>query len=345
MSRPATDLPSFSSSLLDQIYRSIDEQPMVYGESARKKQSRFSGNGNFQNVRDVQRKIAGAENWMTKEVRSAVDFKTSYRRNVNSSSGSSDSGSGGGFSSSEAEFKPSRTGTNRRDEYITEAKQYGFEDFESKHEHEGKLVKKKSRAMKMYSDLKRVKQPISPGGRLATFLNSIFSTGNSKNTKHSSFSGASYGGGSTCSSASSFSRSCLSKTPSTRGKLGDNKNRSVKFVPPSLIVGDDCHRSVYGEESNLNAIKFVKNPSTEEAARNYHKKVECEFDLIKGYNEIDLNYEDGDDDDDAASHTSSDLFELENFSEIGMGSYGDELPVFETTHLNTNLAIVNGFLM
>ncbi|KAK9078377.1 hypothetical protein SSX86_002434 [Deinandra increscens subsp. villosa] len=368
--------PSFSSSLLDEIYRSIDERDETTGE----KQSSFSINGYIRNDQSVQRH----------------DFKTSSNRSVNSSSSSSDSSSGGGFSSSEAESmhgirvssrpKPIRTGSNRHYDHntreITQMNTYQFEDSQSKQKqkHEGKFVKTKSRAMKIYGDLKKVKQPISPGGRLATFLNSIFTTGNAKNTKLPSRAGSyddgdrqsKSAGGSTCSSASSFSRSCLSKTPSSRTKLSNKKNRSVRFYPVSVIVGDDCqpcgHKSLYGEESNLHALKFVKNVKNvknpngdesrvrsnektrriEEAARNllrnYQKKVECEYDLItnnlKAHNEIDLNYEDDDDNDDAASHTSSDLFELENFSAIGME---DELPVYETTHLDTNLAIGNGF--
>ncbi|KAL8189371.1 hypothetical protein R6Q57_028937 [Mikania cordata] len=392
MYRPSRDAsPSFSSSLLDEIYRSIDErvdqESAGYRTFVTEKQSSFSINDYFRDDHDVQRQVSGIFG-----LGSAVDFKRSSHRSVNSSSSSSDSSSAGGFSSSEAESvygvssrpKPIRTGTNRYDEFNTRSKQmnmheqtYQFEDLQTKQKHEGKFVKTKSRAMKIYGDLKKVKQPISPGGRLATFLNSIFTTGNTKNTKLSSSSAGSYddgrqsksAGGSTCSSASSFSRSCLSKTPSSRGKSSNNKKRSVRFLPVSVIVGDDCqpcgHKFLYEHESYQHALKFVKNPSNdefrlhsnektrhiEEAARNllrnYQKKVECEYDLdhlitdnLTAQNEIDLNYED--DEDDAASHTSSDLFELKNFSSIGME---DELPVYETTNLDTNLTIGNKFRM
>lgn len=414
--RPARENPSFSSSLLDEIYRSIDERDdqelMIYRERTSEKHSSFSINGCFQNDRDVQQRITGlgraclVDKWMDKEVcekvvvrrRSAADLKRSSQKNecdslyFNSSSSSSGSSCGGGFSSSEAESingvssrpKPIRTYTNRHDEYHTRENQrnayvqkYQLEDYQSKPKNEGKFVRTKSRAMKIYGDLKKVKQPISPGGRLATFLNSLFTTGNAKNTKLSTSSAGGYddasdhidresksANASTCSSASSFSRSCLSKTPSSRGKLSNNKKRSVRFFPVSVIVDEDCqpcgHKSLYGEESNLPTIKFVKNPITEEfkllsseknrrieeaareLLRNYQKKVECEFDLIKnnveGSTDINMNYDD-DEDDDAASHTSSDLFELENFSAIGMEKYRDELPVYETTHFDTNLAM------
>lgn len=414
--RPARENPSFSSSLLDEIYRSIDERDdrelVVCREATREKQSSFY----FQNDREVQQQMAGfgraclVENWMDKEVcekvvvrrKSGADFKRSSQPSerdsvyFNSSSSSSDSSCGGGFSSSEAESvygvssrpKPIRTSTNheysmREKQRNTYGQKYQLEDYQSKPTHEGKFVRTKSRAMKIYGDLKKAKQPISPGGRLATFLNSLFTTGNTKNAKLSSSSAGGYddasdhidrqsksANASTCSSASSFSRSCLSKTPSSRGKLSNNKKRSVRFYPVSVIVDEDCqpcgHKSLYGEESNLPTIKFVKNPITEEfklhsteknrhieeaardLLRNYQKKVECEFDLIKsnvkGNNDIFMNYDD-DEDDDAASHTSSDLFELENFSSIGMENYRDELPVYETTHLDTNLGIGNRFLM
>ncbi|KAM0007621.1 putative protein BIG GRAIN 1 [Helianthus debilis subsp. tardiflorus] len=408
MYRPARENPSFSSSLLDEIYRSIDEradhESIGYRETAREKHSSFFTNDYFQHDRDVKRQNHSGhgreardcliENWMGKEVRSVVDFKRSSHRSGNSSSSSSDSSSGGGFSSSENESvycvssrpKPIRTSSNRHHEYTTSAKhtnmyqqqRYQFEqhDSQTKQKHESKLVMKtKSRAMKIYGDLKKAKQPISPGGKLATFLNSIFTTTNTKNTKISSSSTGCYddstqsksASGSTCSSASSFSRSCLSKTPSSRGKQSNNKKRSVRFYPVSVIVGDDSqpcgHKSLYGDESNTHAIKVVKNEEPrvytnektrriEEAARNllrnYQKKVECEFDLItetvKGENETDLNYEE-DEDDDVGSNASSDLFELENFSAIGMENYGDELPVYETTVLDSSLALGNGFRM
>ncbi|XP_023761934.1 protein BIG GRAIN 1-like B [Lactuca sativa] len=414
--RPVRDNhPSFSSSLLDEIYRSIDERDdrelMVYRESKREKHSSFSIKDCFHDNGEVQQQ-SRIQKWMDKEVhetivvrrRSGADYNRNSQqterdsRYFNSSSSSSDSSCAGGFSSSEAESvygvssrpKPIRITTNRNDEYSTREKQrntygqkYQLEDYQSKPKHEGKFVRTKSRAMKIYGDLKKAKQPISPGGRLATFLNSLFTTGNAKNTKLSSSSAGGYddaidhidrksksANASTCSSASSFSRSCLSKTPSSRGKLSNNKMRSVRFYPVSVIVDEDCqpcgHKSLYGEESNLPTINFVKNPITEEfklhstektrrieeaareLLRNYQKKVECEFDLIKsnvkGNNDINMNYDD-DEDDDAASHTSSDLFELENLSAIGMEKYRDELPVYETTHLDTNIAIGKGFFM
>ncbi|CAN1218316.1 Protein BIG GRAIN 1-like A [Linum perenne] len=144
----------------------------------------------------------------------------------------------------------------------------------------GGFVKKKSIALKnLYGDLKKVKQqPISPGRRLASFLNSLF-TPATTTTKQGKISRGGGGGdeirptsSSACSSASSFSRSCLSKTPSSRGTAG---KRSVRFYPVSVIVDDDrdeeeeeddddedegasCASSDLFELDNLSAIEGIE---------------------------------------------------------------------------------------
>ena len=70
------------------------------------------------------------------------------------------------------------------------------------------------------------------------------------------------------------------------------------------------------------------------------KKSEVEFDDVMHYED-----EEEEDDDDVASCASSDLFELDNLSAIGIERYREELPVYETTHFNTNRAIANGFIL
>ena len=49
--------------------------------------------------------------------------------------------------------------------------------------------------------------------------------------------------------------------------------------------------------------------------------------------------DDEEDDDDGGSCASSDLFELDHLSVIGIDSYREELPVYETTRFNTNRII------
>ncbi|KAI3512516.1 hypothetical protein L1887_19832 [Cichorium endivia] len=401
--------PSFSSSLLDEIYRSIDErddeESTFFRETMRRKQSRLVGskssNGCFEDDHD-ERRACLIQKWMANKVcekpvagrRSTAELERSSMRRerdsacFNSSSSSCDSSCGGGFSSSEFDSthgvlfkpKPIRTSVDQH------------EDPQPKVKHEGKFAKTKLKALKIYSDLKKVKQPISPGGRVAAFLNSLLTTGSTKKPKTSSATAnttASNSGvyaeaarshldrksksanASTCSSASSFSRSCLSNTPSSRGKLSNGMTRSVRFYPVSVIVDEDCqpcgHKSLHEEEAGLPSAKFAKSSfqkelklnssensrHIQEAARkllkNYQKKVECKLDTTRNNVDMkDAEYDEVEDElqsDDGKSDSSSDLFELDNFSSIGMHKYQEELPVYETTHLDTNRAIANGRFM
>ncbi|KAK4354521.1 hypothetical protein RND71_026715 [Anisodus tanguticus] len=186
-----------------------------------------------------------------------------------------------------------------------------FSQAKDKPKHDEDCFKKtKSRSLKIYRDLKKVKQPISPGGRLSSFLNSLFTNG--KKTKISSNSGGydhneerklKSANASTCSSASSFSRLCLSKNI--------NKN------------------NLDMDQQNVEVAKCInRNFVHEDQQPKFHKNVQ----VFKEY----------EDDDEDASCASSDLFELDNFSSIGLM----ELPVYETTNLTTNRAInANGNLL
>lgn len=222
--------PSFSSTLLDAIYRSIDEEELIfYKETMRKKHSNgFKGD---ERIATLQ-KACMIEKWMEEKVsyekvavrrKSVGDFDKNAPKDfdpkpppmlLNSSSSSSESSCGGGFSSSESEStyglsssrsssicamqrpKPIRTSVSARPERyercVDEISMYHHERKYSnyaptqKPKHEGSFGKTKSRALKFYGDLKKVKQPISPGGRLASFLNSLFTAGNAKKAKISS---------------------------------------------------------------------------------------------------------------------------------------------------------------
>ncbi|KAK6125029.1 hypothetical protein DH2020_041207 [Rehmannia glutinosa] len=414
--------PSFSSTLLDAIYRSIDkgeEEVVIYSEAAMRKKQSYGSGGAGANVRGVfksEEEMANfqracmIEKWMEKKVsekvvvrrKSVADDlqmkKPRKDRENNSSWSSSDSSCGGGgggggfFSSSEAESfpvqrpKPVRTGFekekiggNHRDSEFNRRGRRGYGDeLEPKPKHEGGFLKTKSRALKIYGDLKKVKQPISPGGKLAGFLNSIFTgAGNLKKPKTAANGGddspsLKSTNASTCSSASSFSRSCLSKTPSSRGKSSNGAKRSVRFSPVSVIVDEDRQQKPSHENNNKQTSKFEiannnnitsirnvineelmvhvmeKNRRVEEVARdllrNYQKKSQlaCEFEfpfdhLRKSVKNHGFDHEDDEEEeDDAASYASSDLFELDNLSAIGMERYREELPVYETTHLDTN---------
>ncbi|KAK4395079.1 protein BIG GRAIN 1-like B [Sesamum angolense] len=406
--RTSSNNPSFSSTLLDAIYRSIDqgeEELVIYREAMRKKQQTFGSEagadakvrGVFKSEEEMAnfQRACMIEKWMEKKVsekvvvrrKSDLQTKKPRKEREHSSSSSSDSSCGGGgggfFSSSEAESfpvrrpKPVRTGglgfdkeklgNNHRDLEFNRRDRRGLGDeLEQKPKNEGGFSKTKSRALKIYGDLKKVKQPISPGSKLAGFLNSLFTGGNLKKPKiagNSDIDSPSLKStnASTCSSASSFSRSCLSKTPSSRGKSSGGTKRSVRFSPVSVIVDEDCqpcgHKSLHDKKQTSNyevaknsmrtVIKeelmvhvMEKNRRVEEVARdllrNYHRKNhqvgyehEPPFDQLHVKNLV-LDEEEAEEEEleDAASYASSDLFELDNLSAIGMDQrYREELPV------------------
>ncbi|KAK3213451.1 hypothetical protein Dsin_018157 [Dipteronia sinensis] len=367
--------PSFSSSLLDTIYRSIDESNGgdqeeelggFYSEKTMVKKQRNCNSSSVNLPREVM-----IENWIEKQSsRGSLHF--------NSTSSSSGSSSGGCvFSSSEAESS-SYKDKSRRSKQIRSMKcmQFELKNDDKPTKREGGFTKTKLKALKIYGELnKKVKQPISPGGRITSFLNSIFSSGNAKKVNNLcsvkamddvNFERKSK---SACSSATSFSRSCLSKTPSSRGQNKYNgMKRSVRFYPVGVIVDEDCrpcgHKCIYEDNPSLlplpNVQKIVKNCSLKEELKNYVMEKETGVGkflandyMKKGINELvsrgfgddgdDEEDEDDDDDDDALSYSSSDLFELDHV--IGIGRYREELPVYETTNLKKNQAIANGFIL
>lgn len=387
--------PSFSSTLLDKIYRSIgerddEEDSVVYRETMRKRQS---VDDCFQ-VDGSVRRSGGSKNISEMVVgrRSVAGFERSSQRsegnsfNFNSNISSSCSRNSVGFSSSEAQKiygfpcrpRPIRTSTHDANECekqtVTYAQKHQPEDLHPKAKGEGKFGKTKSGAMKIYGYLKKGKRPISPGGRLATFLISLFTTGNAKKSfctggddeaiVHANRESKS-ANASIPSSASSFSRSCLSKTPSSsRGKLTTDMKRSVRFYPGTVIVDEYRQprgRKSLGEGSDSLAVKFARNSvkeefkmhlteknvhieeSTSNLLKKYQKKAKHVFDSIK--TNITDNDEDYEDDDDSASYASSDLFELDHLSATGIDRRMQELPLYETTSIVANRAIANGFLV
>ncbi|XP_058108549.1 protein BIG GRAIN 1-like B [Magnolia sinica] len=430
--------PSFSSTLLDAIYRSIDdegvdhhddqrldeeeaEQLILYRETTRKKQSR--DHACLQKHEEIR--SCRIQKWMDKKTKDEPtirrsDFEDGFLKlsrdhasMIFHSTSSSSESSCGGFSSSETESvygrrpssaytpqrpKPIRTGQERPDKshpsnqnktqfsdfYVSSSSASKDRNLFEKPKQDGFIKSKSRAASKIYGELKKARQPISPGGRLASFLNSIFTAGHAKKAKiqSSSIDGhdlsferkSKSAQASTCSSASSFSRSCLSKTPSSRGgKSINGVKRTVRFFPVSVIVDEDCRpcgeKRLYEGDPNLTALNAIrkigesaigsdlkfhlmeKNKRVEEAAKEmlkeYQKKRELFGEVIRAVHQDHQTDggDDNDDDDDAASYSSSDLFELENLTAIGIERYREELPVYETTHLDTNRAIANGLIL
>ncbi|XP_013583959.1 PREDICTED: uncharacterized protein LOC106292842 [Brassica oleracea var. oleracea] len=357
--------PSFSSTLLDQIYRSIDDSPPLESTRRKKQQHR--------NI--ALQDTSASDKLVFHRCSIAADYERSRRTTSladsvflrYSNSSSSDSS---GFSSSELDSfylrskpsaspprtrqpKPIRTSVVEKFDHSVNVQKPS-----SKQEHGG-FLRTKSKALKIYTDLKKVKQPLSPGGRLATFLNSLFTNASSNHKKlkkinttvsSSAEQPPQSSSNTTCSSTSSFSRSCLSKTPSSSGK----SKRSVRFCPVNVILDEDSSIHIpYGYSNKLHGNNVDRHVMEEENRR----VIEAAKDLIRTYQKnkdhlavttCDNVQEDDEDDidDDAASYASSDLFELENLSAIGIERYREELPVYETTRLdNTNRAIATSLIV
>ncbi|KAK1369396.1 Ankyrin repeat-containing protein [Heracleum sosnowskyi] len=413
---------SFSSSLLDEIYREIDggvdETHMETIKQNKEKNvkklqgggwgGRAKGRSSIENEEmSSLKKACLLEKWMEQKVnekalaRGRVSLVPQFDHKLmqdndplffSSSSCSSDS-SFGGFSSSETEsfgagkirtvpnVKSIRTNVRSDEAFgysVAQGEQqsefYLFDDYRNpnirdnhqtnKRIGDGGLVKSKARAQKIYANLKKIKQPISPGGRLASFINSIFTNGNPKKSREGNGNDVNAGWNSkstqtsTCSSASSFSRSCLSKnSPNSRQKRNNGIKRSVRFYPVSVIVDEDCrpcgHKCIYEEEADQ---QFKKPPMPRHQTNLRqptvpvvdHKRNDVsrscenlkENDFVATIN----GDEDYDFEDDCASDSSSDLFELDHLASFKDDRYCEDLPVYETTHLGLNRAIANGLI-
>ncbi|TKY54438.1 hypothetical protein E2542_SST18846 [Spatholobus suberectus] len=374
--------PSFSSSLLDAIYRSTDESktslhedqhPGLYdGQTTHTSKHNF--NGVYSEKRGGKermnlRRAVMLEDWMEKH----SSHSHGNSQLLNSSSSSSECSSGGIFSSSETD---TTTLKKQRARPTSEKKKqdHRISEKQNKPQREGGFERTKLRALKIYGELnQKVKQPISPGSRIASFLSSIFNSQNVKKAKMC-YVGAvedvsfEHKSKSPCfsSTPSSFSRrSCMSKTPSKKSNNG--VKRSVRFYPVSVILGEDSEpqsghkcNNIYESEPNLSVRKITRSSSikelkngvrgkengTEEAAargfiKGYRNSGNGEFDF-RGFYDNGENVDDDDDDDDV-SCSSSDLFELDHL--IGAARYQEELPVYETTNLETNKAIASGLCL
>ncbi|XP_019192479.1 PREDICTED: protein BIG GRAIN 1-like A [Ipomoea nil] len=329
--------PSFSSSLLEAIYHSIDESVEEKETSSFAAAAAYRRNNNGGGV-EVEEEITSLRRAIMLE-----KWMESYtRRHFNSDSSSSTDSSL--FSSSETESSAASRSTpkssiftaksSEREKTAAAASSATLCAGEVNQKREGRFMRTKSRALKIYGDLKKVKQPISPGGKIANFLNSIFNSSRSSNSlkKHPAEAiedWSSVTKSRSVKDSTMASRSCLNKTPS-RAK----SKRSVRFCPVSVILDEDCqpcgHKNTY--ENDKNPMPYIPTHYINHSFRDSR--------------EI---YSSDDDDEDVRSCTSSDLFELENvgsFSRVldatAAAAAADELPVYGTTSLKLNQAIANG---
>ncbi|KAH7656540.1 hypothetical protein IHE45_18G080900 [Dioscorea alata] len=229
-SRRARDMPSFSSSLLDAIYRSLDDDPNAHYDPLTRQPSHHPVHHSLTTKYNPTCSIGNPTVPVTRP--------RPYRI-LKSSSSSSDMSSSAGFSSSSepesgpARLRPIRTGGLRSGPAKTRPVSPPPD-------------KKKTESIKNRArDPRRPKTPASPGARLAGFIGSLFGSSAAKNSKKPAPVSRAAGEDSACSSAASFSRLGLSVTPSSRGG-SDGVKRSVRFCHDgvSAAVGKVAARKV-----------------------------------------------------------------------------------------------------
>ncbi|XP_074559541.1 protein BIG GRAIN 1-like [Curcuma longa] len=312
--------PSFSSTLLDAIYRSIDESDgnaAALGSVSTRDRCCASVGIKKKDPLTLLPPVAAASQRAASRCRTLPRICTSS---------SSDMSSYGGFSSSSdpdcvaARLRPIRTAAAPLCSAPLPLPLAGEGD---------KKKKKKSGSIrgKLHEmRCSRSAAPASPGARLAGFLGSLLSAVSGTPRKQSPSSSTTAAGGcddSACSTASSHSRSCLIKNPSTRERAADRGKRTVRFYPVSVIVDEDLRPC--GQKSIFEADSSSRRLSA--TALEARRRVE---ELLRGMEE----------EEEEMSDSSSDLFELENLMATENGGAGgggrmDELPVYETTRLNS----------
>ncbi|XP_064947668.1 protein BIG GRAIN 1-like [Musa acuminata AAA Group] len=340
--------PSFSSTLLDAIYRSMDE-------------SDGCGEPN-PSVAALASPRLPAPSYRSAAAVSGKAVAPPVRLPPISTSSSSDNSSYGGFSSSSepesasshrARFRPIRIGVMAPDRSPSVLRPPPPPPQPAVHHSE----KTKSGSIRSNrSDPGRPKAPASPGARLGRFLNALFSAAakNPKKSKTSTLTVAAaaavHVGDPACSTASSHSRPCLVKTPSSRRAPGaddEGVKRSVRFHPVNVIMGEDLRPC---GQKNVYACDRAAGAGTEIRRRSFATeaaKGKSRDEARRRVEELLRRFEDEEDD---MSDASSDLFELENLTVMGAGGgggggYRHELPVYETTHPGTNRAISRGIVV
>ncbi|KAK4786253.1 hypothetical protein SAY86_002942 [Trapa natans] len=407
--------PSFSSTLLDRIYRSIDEEPdALVEEQGRKCIARSCRFDQDPHVDRILRDCLVREEKNVRYRRDTMSTRAkAIEEDLFSLNSSSSDSSSSGFLSADMEsiyglkqmrtraVSASRLEKSNRPESILEDRdrtplselwrtattppplidvslRYRSSTPEPRarvhpDDHSSIGTKSKPRALKIYENLKKVKKPISPGGRLSNFINSLFSAAAGNPKKHKSSldgfnaerSPATPGWRAAAgSSASSFSSSCLSRNSplGTGQKLRDGAaNRTVRFSPVNVVYQQPPNHSTKAGRSpgrkkapeedaralRCNAAETEKQRSAEKVARHflqdyYPNQKRCRVGSVA--------YDDDDDvseDDDASSCSSSDLFELDHLGSAMCNSarYCEELPVYEATRVGRDFTIANGLMM
>ncbi|XP_057776350.1 protein BIG GRAIN 1-like B [Salvia miltiorrhiza] len=306
--------PSFSSSLLDEICRSIDEKPEPQTAP-----------------------FSRVEKWMESD-------KTVSRRRPRFDNAV--------FPDNDPPFLSTSASSANRPKPVRTARDkdcYLFDEYE---EHERKiaaaaaaaggrddLIKSKSRAMRIYANLKKMKQPVSPGARLTTFFSSIFAGLNRKKSNRNNAAAESPAKMlARCSTKSSDNtrrdgieirnaRSDLARAVADRGTMprgqeslgGDGRPPLPPNVFRNFKKCDSNKLRCYESDEDDERLPLPPN-----VFRNFKK---CDL------NKLRCCYESDGEEGDAISESSSDLFELD----FGIKDrFCEELPVYETTYFDKN---------
>ncbi|XP_073157477.1 protein BIG GRAIN 1-like A [Henckelia pumila] len=345
-------MQSFSSSLLDAMYRSMDESRRDddrdhnhdrdhprHGEKGSSVHRRNNSAQVEEEIESLRRSI-GVEKWMQSHRSTIIST-----RHLPSNSGSSTDSSV--FSSSETDSSASRSTPKPSVLFPLQRPKQAqtrlVEKPEATPKREGRFTKTKSKAMKIYGDLKKAKEPVSPGGKLTSFLNSIFSPRNLKKNNQSLEEWSAMRKSRSMKDTKTTSLSsgtCLTQNPSSKS---DKTKRSVRFCPVSVILDENCqpcgqknvchdhensvvaasmpsHVGSQFIKKNIDSFRVYEGKSTRQKEfRDFHEYDQCDFD--------------------DTSCASSDLFELENIGRVGIEAYEEELPVYGTTDIKMNQAI------
>ncbi|XP_073276001.1 protein BIG GRAIN 1-like A [Primulina huaijiensis] len=331
-------MQSFSSSVLDAMYRSMDESRRNSDEQQEEKGNFFHRRNNFAQVEEEIESLRRAimiEKWMQSHRSSTIST-----RHLPSNSGSSTDSSI--FSSSETDSSASRSTPKPSLFPVKKSKQAQtrlVDKPDATPKREGRFTQTKSKAMKIYGDLKKVKEPVSPGGKLTSFLNSIFSPRNPKKNYQDLEEWSSMRKSRSMKDTKTTSLvSSIKKNPSSKS---NKSQRSVRFCPVSVILDENCQpcgqKNVCGYEHSFSVSvpshvgsQFIKKNI--DSFRVYEGKYtrQKEFGEFHEYDQCDF---------DDISCASSDLFELENIGRVGIEAYEEELPVYGTTDIKMNQAI------
>ncbi|KAL1807860.1 hypothetical protein ACET3Z_024850 [Daucus carota] len=214
---------------------------------------------------------------------------------------------------------------------------------------------------------KKYKQPNSPGGRLATFLNSLFSQNSSKKKKSKSCSAQSMkdedhespgarrkrrssishfrsftstnNSSSVNNSKSSFYSSSSSEFTTHPSTNTPTKN-TYKDSKPTIHLNMSSKSNKY----NVNSTTWQKNEDHDNVwmdEEEFKFSTTTIFDSNRAFDheknqpsERDFRNFINEMDDGAESDSSSDLFELQNY-DLGCCTYSSGLPVYETTHMSS----------